>query len=150
MENTPARVIMREMHGCGHMYRYCFQGPDFDFREYDRLFPHVQVQEKPELVTRLALYRLYWPWDLTEKARESYWKYIKEHMRETVLGLAARGELEILRWLSDAGDFGEREIEEMTRAAALAADARVSSVLMDAGHRRRESAGKKGKRTFAL
>ena len=69
--------------------------------------PHVQVQEKPELVTRLALYRLYWPWDLTEKARESYWKYIKEHMRETVLGLAARGELEILRWLSDAGDFGK-------------------------------------------
>ena len=67
VENTPARIIMREMHGCGHMYRYCFQGPDFDFREYDRLFPHVQVQEKPELVTRLALYRLYWPWDLTEK-----------------------------------------------------------------------------------
>ena len=46
--------------------------------------------------------------------------------------------------------FWEREIEEMTRAAVLAADARVSSVLMDAGHRRRESAGKKGKRTFAL
>ena len=24
VENTPARIIMREMHGCGHMYRYCF------------------------------------------------------------------------------------------------------------------------------
>ena len=24
VENTPARIIMREMHGCGHRYRYCF------------------------------------------------------------------------------------------------------------------------------
>ena len=61
VENTPARITMREMHGCGHMYRYCFEGPEFSFGEYDRLFPHVQVQEKPELVTRLAVYRLYWP-----------------------------------------------------------------------------------------
>ena len=45
VENTPARVIMREMHGCGHMYRYCFDGGDFRFDEYDRLFPHVKVQE---------------------------------------------------------------------------------------------------------
>lgn len=59
VENTPARIIMREMHGCGHMYRYCFDGTRFDVGEYDRLFPHVIVQEKPELVTRLALYRLY-------------------------------------------------------------------------------------------
>ena len=50
---------MREMHGCGHMYRYCFDGGDFRFDEYDRLFPHVKVQEKPELAVRLALYRLY-------------------------------------------------------------------------------------------
>ncbi len=150
VENTPARIIVREMHGCGHMYRYCFQGPDFDFREYDRLFPHVQVQEKPELVTRLALYRLYWPWDLTEEAAKSYWNYIKEHIKEAVLGLAARGELEILKWLSDAGPLGERELEEMTGAAALAEDARVSSVLMDAGHRHRENVGLKKKRTFEL
>lgn len=30
VENTPARIIMREMHGCGHMYRYCFDGTRFD------------------------------------------------------------------------------------------------------------------------
>ena len=39
VENTPARILMREMHGCGHMYRYCFEGPEFSFGEYDRLFP---------------------------------------------------------------------------------------------------------------
>ena len=34
VENTPARIIMREMHGCGHMYRYCFEDTQFQFREY--------------------------------------------------------------------------------------------------------------------
>ena len=92
MENTPARIIMREMHGCGHMYRYCFDGGDFRFDEYDRLFPHVKVQEKPELAVRLALYRLYWPCGLRESAEDEYWDYVRTHAGEGAKGLIERGE----------------------------------------------------------
>ena len=54
VENTPARIIMRQMHGCGHLYRYCFEETRFQVGEYDKLFPHVVVQELPGLVTRLV------------------------------------------------------------------------------------------------
>ena len=79
VENTPARIVCIETHGCGHRYRYCFAGRVFQYRGYDELFPHVQVQEKEELVTELALGRLLYPKELSEKFREQYQTYIREH-----------------------------------------------------------------------
>ena len=150
VENTPARILMREMHGCGHMYRYCFEGPEFSFGEYDRLFPHVQVQEKPELVTRLAVYRLYWPKGLIRDGEEAYWAYLKEHMRETVLGLIKRDELSILRWLTRSPRIDRADMEEMVLAAAASPDPRASALIMDARGQKLETKGHGTRRTFIL
>lgn len=38
VENTPARIVSIETHGCGHRYRYCFAGRVFQYRGYDELF----------------------------------------------------------------------------------------------------------------
>ncbi len=153
VENTPARIIMREMHGCGHMYRYSFSGQEFQFREYDSLFPHVQVQEKPELVTKLALYRLYWPWELSEAARENYWAFVREYAGEAAAGLVKRGEYPILSWAASLPQLGSKELEQMTEACAQLSDAQASAILLDARHKR--SGGKDGvekqmERTFFL
>ena len=150
VENTPARILMREMHGCGHMYRYCFEGPEFSFGEYDRLFPHVQVQEKPELVTRLAVYRLYWPKGLIRDGEEAYWAYLKEHMRETVLGLIKRDELSILRWLTRSPRIDRADMEEMVLAAAASPDPRASALIMDARGQSLGAEGPRMQRTFIL
>lgn len=81
VENTPARIVSIETHGCGHRYRYCFAGRVFQYRGYDELFPHVQVQEKEELVTELALGRLLYPRELSEKFREHYLEYVRTHWK---------------------------------------------------------------------
>lgn len=81
VENTPARIVSIETHGCGHRYRYCFAGRVFQYRGYDELFPHVQVQEKEELVMELALGRLLYPRELSEKFREHYLDYVREHWK---------------------------------------------------------------------
>ncbi len=81
VENTPARIVSIETHGCGHRYRYCFAGRVFQYRGYDELFPHVQVQEQEELVTELALGRLMYPRELSEKFREHYLNYVREHWK---------------------------------------------------------------------
>ncbi len=81
VENTPARIVSIETHGCGHRYRYCFAGRVFQYRGYDELFPHVQVQEKEELVTELALGRLLYPRELSEKLREHYLEYVRAHWK---------------------------------------------------------------------
>ena len=81
VENTPARIVSIETHGCGHRYRYCFAGRVFQYRGYDELFPHVQVQEQEELVTELALGRLMYPRELAEKFREHYLNYVRKHWK---------------------------------------------------------------------
>ena len=79
VENTPARILFIETHGCGHRYRYCFVNRQFQFRGYDELFPHVKVQESEELVTELALGRLLYPVELTPRFEAMYREYVKEH-----------------------------------------------------------------------
>lgn len=150
VENTPARIIMREMHGCGHMYRYCFQGTDFSFQEYDRLFPYVKVQEKPAFVTRLALYRLYWPWGLGGEARDAYLDYVREHIREAAEGLLDRGEQELLSWLAALPDMRTEELEIMLQAAAEREDAQAAAFLMEEKRRKAGNARVQSKRTFEL
>lgn len=147
VENTPARIIMREMHGCGHMYRYCFDGGDFRFDEYDKLFVYAKAQEKPELAVRLALYRLYWPWGLREHAKEEYWDYVRAHAGEGARGLISRGERDILGFMARSGRMGDCEMKEMVDAAARAGDAQSSALLLDVEHSRPRAAGK---RTFEL
>ena len=154
VENTPARIIMREMHGCGHMYRYCFNGTDFQFWEYDKLLPTAEILESPALVCRMALYRLYWPKGLTEEWKEEYWKYIKKHPDEAAKGLTERGEREILSWLAEAKETDSQMLEQMIQATAGLGDAQVSAILMDARHKKMGAqSGDKPKprvRTFEL
>ena len=136
VENTPARIIMREMHGCGHMYRYCFDGTRFDVGEYDRLFPHVIVQEKPELVTRLALYRLYWPWGLKEEAAKAYQDYIAAHAGEAAEGILKRGERDILGLMARSEFIGRDGLGQMLDAASRGGNAADAALLMDIKHER--------------
>ncbi|WP_138306475.1 MULTISPECIES: leucine-rich repeat protein [unclassified Clostridium] len=150
VENTPARIIMREMHGCGHMYRYCFEGGDFRFDEYDRLFPNVKVQEKPELSVRLALYRLYWPYGLREHAENEYWEYVRLHAGEGAEGLIQRGERDILGFMARSSRLGDAEMKKMVDAAARAGDAQSSALLLDARHGGSPGRGPGRRRTFEL
>ena len=136
VENTPARIIMREMHGCGHMYRYCFDGTRFDVGEYDRLFPHVTVQEKPELVTRLALYRLYWPWGLKEEAAKAYQDYIAAHAGDAAEGILKRGERDILGLMARSEFIGRDGLGQMLDAASRGGNAADAALLMDIKHER--------------
>lgn len=79
VENTPARIVSIETHGCGHRYRYCFQNRVFQYRDYDAIFPHMKVQEPEALTAELAIGRLKYPLGLTETWAREYRAYLAEH-----------------------------------------------------------------------
>ena len=152
VENTPARIIMREMHGCGHMYRYCFADTQFQFREYDRLFPNTVIQERPGLAAQMAVYRLYWPWGLADEFKGQYWEFLKQHPKETAEGLIERRETEILKWLSRQNETDRAFLDGMLNGIGNQNDPQAASILLDAGHSRFGGQGKEKKtaRTFEL
>lgn len=79
VENTPARIVSIETHGCGHRYRYCFQNRVFQYKDYDAIFPHMKVQEPEALAAELAFCRLRYPLGLTETCAGEYRAYLAEH-----------------------------------------------------------------------
>lgn len=159
VENTPARIVSVETHGCGHRYRYCFVNRQFQYKDYDALFPHVKVQEPERLVVELALGRLMYPCGLTEKHRDMYWEYVAEHWLEAGrllieadrLGRQRVTNLDAgrLPWLVEAlsertpePDSLSEKLGKYIDLAQQASDTEMVSWLMNFRHRRNADAKK--------
>lgn len=134
VENTPARIIMREMHGCGHMYRYCFDGANFDFKEYDRLFAHALVQEPEEAAARMALYRLCWPEGLSGEAEALYRAFIRKNPGPAARAALADRDFNMAARVADEAD-GRPALEAMIAEAGARGDAQALALFMDRLHR---------------
>lgn len=157
VENTPARILFIETHGCGHRYRYCFVNRQFQYKDYDALFPHVKVQEPTELVTELALGRLMYPYGLTEKHRLMYLEYVAEHWLDAgklLIEADRLGRRQVtnldagrLPWLveevigaADGLAVPEEKLRKYIELAQQASDTEMVSWLMNFRHRKRMEA----------
>lgn len=150
IENTPARILSIETHGCGHRYRYCFVKREFQYRGYDEIFPHMKVQEPEYLVAELAIGRLQYPLGLTEKYRLMYENYIKEHWKMAgqllieadglrdgkVTNLEPGG----VGWLAEKFLSEGEQMTELIDVAQKSCDIEAVSWLMDFRHRKFSSA----------
>ncbi|MBT9777901.1 leucine-rich repeat protein [Clostridium sp. MCC353] len=141
IENTPARITGNQTHGCGHRYRYCFQNTEFQFRDYDSLFPHLKVQEAEELTVDVVMGRLMYPLGLTMEHKGAYEAYLSEHM-VTAGRIAARREwpgdslMERLIWFTQNYVRDVKIAEMMTEEARRTGNAGATSYLMDFSHTR--------------
>lgn len=125
------------MHGCGHRYRNAFSGTQFQYLVYDKLFPHIQVQEKPELVTELVLGRLLYPVQLMEDRRQIYESYAASHGKEIFRIAKREKDPSLLRAAAEASWCGEACLEAMLEAGRDAKDPQALGILMAVRHRRR-------------
>jgi len=144
VEHTPARIIFREMHGCGHMYRYCFDQSEFQFHKYDALFPYVRAQETEEVAVSLALARLYTPFQLLPKDQTVYEDYIREHLE--LAGEAALNESDWFLWLAAEYGKDQQDLDQLIDLASRKNRPELLSSLMDLRHVRFPVK----KRTFSL
>ena len=99
VENTPARILMTEVHGSGLYYRNCFQGKVFHFLEYDKRFELARAQESPDFLREMVYGRLYWPVGLTAKAKAQYEQYLQEHMAQIASAFIQQKRGKELEWL---------------------------------------------------
>lgn len=146
VENTPARILETHMHGCGHQYRYCFQQSKFQFRDYDGLFLHVQVQEPEELVVKLAVGRLRYPFELTETYETMYMNYLSVHKTAAACAAVRAGDMEELGWLFGKLVYDRHELAAVIEAAGQSKHAPALSFLMD----RQRGIEQPGRKRFLL
>lgn len=134
VENTPARLLSTQTHGCGHMYRYCFEETHFLFREYDFLFPHMKSQESEALAVRLVLGRLRYPLELSVKAEAVYRKYLEEHWEQAGAQILEQKDIYFLEWLLRAFPATGGQLERFISQAGSFGDTGALSYLMNYRH----------------
>ncbi len=165
IENTPARQLIYQMHGCGQRYRYSFVNREFRFAEYDGLFPYAENEADEETAAELAIGRLRFPRELTPGAKEVYEEYLRENW-QTAAGIMLDAdelesvtvtniEPESLPWLlEDIVRPDEGQISMITDMARRRGDTAMVSYCMDYSHRNTredsQSGGKLRRRRFGL
>lgn len=146
VENTPARILVTETHGCGQKYRNAFVQTQFQFKEYDSLFPHVQVQEPETLVARLVLGRLMYPYKLEERYRKRYHEYLTEHAITAAAQAIEFGHMEQLEWLFGHATYDAAQTDCLLDIAGKVRNGSATSYLMD----RKRAAGTIRRKRFSI
>lgn len=146
VEHTPARIIIREMHGCGHMYRYCFAQSDFQFHKYDGLFPHILVQEPERVTAALVMGRLYTPLNLNNHDKKTYEAYLMEHLSGAAKLALEDSDPALFLWLAEEYGHERKDFDMMVEIAGNANRPEVLSILMNLRRRRFPAE----KRSFSL
>lgn len=133
VENTPARILETHVHGCGHRYRYAFDGTTFLFREYDRLFPWLLAQNSAQSAALLAMGRLRYPLFLEEEAGRAYKKYLADHLEETAACLFKENSMDGWKWLV-SGFFAEKPGETDRKVERAAVNCLGNEVFTERAH----------------
>lgn len=110
VENTPARILEEKIHGSGMMYRNCIKERRMDFRQYDTLFEHAGFLESGRMTMQLALGRLWYPIELSDKARQQYEAYTASYMETAADLILEKRDLSGLEWLLNLVDqYGQKK-----------------------------------------
>ena len=129
VENTPARILMTEIHGSGLYYRNCFQGKVFHFLEYDKRFEMARAQESSEFLRELVYGRLHWQEGLTDDAKARYELYLSEHMEQIASDFIRQKRGEELEWLLHTYPLKEGQKEVFSRLVNLAGSIHSPEIL---------------------
>lgn len=99
IENTPARILSVKTHGSGMFYRNCFRGKVFQIQEYDNSFKNACVFESNQFLMELVYGRLSKPVGLSDKSKEIYEHFVREHRDEMVKYWVEEKNEEAMGWV---------------------------------------------------
>lgn len=92
VENNSARIIRQETYGSGVHYRECMTDHDIDYKKYDSIFHVGMAVDMLDTTLFIALYRIMYPYQLTNTAKENYGNFIREHF-EVLMKLLVEDEM---------------------------------------------------------
>lgn len=146
VENTPARILYTSHHGAGGYYRQCFYDRQLDYKKYDETFLRTVTEDSVITAVCLAMGRLRFPYDLSQKAKEIYESYVKEHLSEAVCYYVEEEKQDALAFFSERQFWTKEAMDAGIDRAGVLGKTEILSVLMD----KRQKFFPKKKKSFEL
>lgn len=131
VENTPARILEIKHHGAGGYYRQCFFERKLDYGKYDKAFLHTRAEEDAKIGTKLAFYRLHYPYQLREEGRKEYLHYLNKHYLSALAWIMEEENREGVAYLVEALNWSKEMNEEGIELAGRMGRLDVVSFLME-------------------
>lgn len=94
------------------------------------------AEEKPCVAAELVLNRLRYPYQLMQKAKEEYERYMTAHIEDVAAYLIEREDIQGLAFLADKNYWNEAALNDAIQRATEGKKTEVLSLLMDEKHRR--------------
>ena len=103
-ENSPAHHFELKIVGGGYAYHGVFRAKKLVAADYDALWrDYVAAEHEEESALRLAFYRLRWPAELSDRAREQYASHLRMNLREALCFALHERDAHGLRLLLELG-----------------------------------------------
>lgn len=128
--NAP-RMWRTITYGSGQLYRECFSSRDVDFSLYESYFDLAQKEETAAVTTRIAWYRLRWPYGLGH-GKALYLAHVAAHATELLALLLAQDDLEGLEVMLDLLALNAGQLDALCAQAERAGNVRFVSRLLEA------------------
>ena len=147
IEHTPARIFQQVNYGTGHIFHQCIGNSGIDFRQYDSCFYLTKREDEDIMVLLLAMYRLEYPYRLTEDKKQVYLSYIKENVEFATRYYISKNDLDSIKFLASLNVFDENNIDRIVDLCVKSNSTEITSFVMDYRHRNFD---KPKKKTFDL
>lgn len=136
-ENCAAHHFDYNIYGAGYGYHHCFYQKTLSLKAYDELWrPMLGMEHDDACALRLAWWRLRYPAELTERARQDYWAFLGAHRAETGRWLLERRDTEGLRTALRTLDWQRPELGELCALARQQERPEALALLLEEQHRR--------------
>ena len=147
-ENSPAHHFELKIVGGGYAYHGVFRAKKLHLPEYDALWrDYIAAEHDDSSALRLAYYRLRYPAELSDRAREQYAAFLRRNMREA-LSLAMRErDLSGLRILLSPGGLDAPTLESAMNESRALRFTEATALLLE---QRRGQAGAGRRKKFEL
>ena len=119
-------------YGSGGRYRECITGDTIDLELYDSLFRVAKLEEDPETVALLALFRLMTPEGLRPERQTQYLSYLHEHLAPLGQMLIARCLESELEFLLTRCSLEPQHLDTLLECASQGDHPRLVSRILDA------------------
>lgn len=135
IEDTPARLFHQVNYGTGHIFHQCIRNSGIDFRHYDSYFYLTKREDGNVMVMLFAMYRLEYPYKLTDDKKQIYLDYIRENIKFTSEYYISLGDIEKIKLLAKWGLFDEKNADCAMKFSGENGKTDITSFIMDYCHK---------------
>ena len=147
-EFVQPRLYNAVNYNSGTYYRNALLADRINFAIYDKAFIHSVLLDEPRTVILLALYRLHYPYQLEDAAREDYKNYLAQHREEAASFLLEKEDWDLLESFLALDLYDAASLQELIRLASDRELAQAVSLMMD--YKLKHFGQAKKKKKFAL